>query len=67
MSNMKIDLEKLMSEPSDILKRLYEETPLEVMTQEDFNNIPLNKNYKKTEIKPKEEEVKEEIPHESKR
>lgn len=76
--SVNIDLSRFMSEPSDILERLYKETKIDVMTQEDFNKIPLNKNYQpskkspeiiekqKTEIEINNIDMNEvkEIPHE---
>jgi hypothetical protein len=44
MSN-NIDLSKFLSEPSNILERLYKETPIAVLTKEEFDNLPLNENY----------------------
>jgi hypothetical protein len=46
-----IDLSKFLSEPSDILQKLYEETPISVLTEEEFNNLPLNENYIKNKEK----------------
>jgi hypothetical protein len=40
-----IDLSKFLSEPSDILERLYKETSIAVLTKEEFDNLPLNENY----------------------
>jgi hypothetical protein len=40
-----IDLSKFLSEPSDILKRLYKDTPIVVLTKEEFDNLSLNENY----------------------
>jgi hypothetical protein len=50
-----IDLSKITYETNDILERFYKETPLmNIMTAEDFNNIPLNENYKKNKEKAQE-------------
>jgi hypothetical protein len=46
-----IDLSKFLSEPSDILERLYKDTPMNVLTKEEFENLPLNENYIKNKEK----------------
>jgi hypothetical protein len=46
-----IDLSKFLSEPSDILERLYKATTINVLTKEEFENLPLNENYIKNKEK----------------
>jgi hypothetical protein len=45
-----IDLSKFLSEPSDILERLYKETTINILTKEEFENLPLNENYIKKQL-----------------
>ena len=64
MSSSNIDLNKFLSEPTDIIKRLYEETQIGILTQEEFENLPLNELYIANKKK-KEEETNnrvEELP-----
>ena len=64
MSSSNIDLNKFISEPTDIIKRLYEETQIGILTQEEFENLPLNELYIANKKK-KEEETNnrvEELP-----
>jgi hypothetical protein len=50
-----IDINKFTSEPNDIIERLYKETDVNIMTQEDFNKLPLNKEYKENQEKKQKE------------
>ena len=55
MSSSNIDLNKFLSEPNDIIKRLYEETEIGILTQEEFENLPLNELYIANKKKKEEE------------
>jgi hypothetical protein len=61
---MKVDLKKFLGEDATILERLYNEDggELPVLTKEDFDNLPRNEAYMKTqqakeEAKPAIEEL----------
>jgi hypothetical protein len=40
-----IDLSKFLSEPNNIIEKLYEEGTLSILTKEEFYNLPLNEKY----------------------
>jgi hypothetical protein len=42
-----IDILKCLSEPNNILSQLYEESSINILTKEEFENLPLNENYLK--------------------
>jgi hypothetical protein len=54
-----INLEKFKFYDKNILDKLYEETPIQVMTAEEFNNLPLNDKYKETKEKENNKKSKE--------
>ena len=43
------DLSRFISEDSDILEKLNEETPIKNVSFEDFLKLPVNENYKKNQ------------------
>ena len=43
------DLSRFISEDLDILERLNKETPIQIASFEDFLNLPVNEDYKKTQ------------------
>lgn len=40
------DFNKFLSEPANIIEELYKETPILIGTQEEFDKLPLNENYR---------------------
>lgn len=40
------DINKFVSDPDNILEELYKDTPILIGTQEEFDNLPLNENYR---------------------
>ena len=45
------DLTKNLSEDSDIIERLYKETPIQTASFEDFLKLPANEEYKRNQEK----------------
>lgn len=43
------DLSRFISEDSDILERLNKETPIKIVSFEEFLKLPVNENYKKNQ------------------
>ena len=58
MSSGNIDLNKFLSEPNDVIKRLYQETELGILSKEEFDNLPLNEQYLANKKKREEEQVR---------
>jgi len=56
------DLSRFISEDSDIIERLYKETPIQTASFDDFFKLPVNEEYKKNQERKKigVEESKEE-------
>lgn len=44
--SLQFDINKFLSEPANIIEELYKDTPILIGTQEEFDNIPLNENYR---------------------
>lgn len=67
MSNTNIDLSKFISEPANILERLYKEEgeELPILTKEEFDNLPLNENYIKAQELKKNTVVNHQEPSEA--